>query len=351
MKNHHYYILLTLIVVVLLAVISGCSQATTVNKTPGAPTSQGEVTAPVAPATGAPDLIITQVKSNGTTIDYTIKNMGAVDSPPTYTYLKVNDLMPTVGGSSYVDILKPGQEQVNTFSSYKLAPSGSAQTKLNINNEGYADVRLLNTKVQVCADAKGEVSEAVETNNCKVMVLGTPWNYDLLSVYNRATWVNGNGDIPEPGGEGNVVGAHFEVRNTGSIDVTPVLETIPQQVPDGFMQGTWGYFYTDESGSQKSAPIRIPSKLHFVANVGLATTATENDGVIFRFGLKDSVNTKLTWVDSKKMTVPGSFTDWDINLSNYEGQIDYFILRVDAGADPVNDFAIWKKASIMQVND
>ncbi len=353
MKNPRFYLLLSLIVVISLAVVSGCTQAAPENKTPApqvAPAGPGAVTAPVAPVAGAPDLIITQVRSDGSKIYYTIKNIGAVDSPPTYTYLKVNDLLPTEGGSSYVDILKPGQEQLNTFSSFQLAPAGSAQTKLDINPQGYADVRLLNTKIEVCADAQGKASEAVETNNCKVMVLGTPWSYDLLSVNTLATWTNGAGNIPETGGEGNVVGAHFQV-STGSIDVTPTVETIPQQVPDGYMQGTWGYFYADELGSQKMAPIRIPPKLHFMGNIGLARNATGSDGVTFKFGLRDSVNNNVTWVDSKKVTAPGPLEYWDINLSDYEGQKDYFILRVDAGASPVNDFAIWNKAILIQVND
>jgi hypothetical protein len=51
------------------------------------------------------------------------------------------------------------------------------------------------------------------------------------------------------------------------------------------------------------------------------------------------------------MTAPGVFEDWDINLGNYEGQKYYFFLRVDAGASPVNDFAIWKEAKLLQVND
>ena len=48
------------------------------------------------------------------------------------------------------------------------------------------------------------------------------------------------------------------------------------------------------------------------------------------------------------MTVPGQFETWDIDLSDYEGQKVYFILRVEAGASAVNDFAVWKQAELVQ---
>jgi hypothetical protein len=59
----------------------------------------------------------------------------------------------------------------------------------------------------------------------------------------------------------------------------------------------------------------------------------------------------VTWISSKKATTPGAFENWDINLSDYEGQKMFFILRVEAGASPVNDFAIWNQAMLIQVND
>ncbi|MDD4874736.1 MAG: hypothetical protein PHE15_07205, partial [Dehalococcoidales bacterium] len=118
-----------------------------------------------------------------------------------------------------------------------------------------------------------------------------------------------------------------------------------------WMQGIWGYFYSDEEyHSPRTTAIKIPAKLHFVARVGLSSNAMESDGVTFRFGIKD-LNDTVTWIDSKKANTPGAFEDWDINLSKYEGQKYYFILRVDAGASPVNDFAIWNQARLLQVND
>jgi len=72
--------------------------------------------------------------------------------------------------------------------------------------------------------------------------------------------------------------------------------------------------------------------------------------VTFKFGLKD-LNDTVTWIGSKKATTPGAFEDWDINLSDYEGQKYSIVLRVEAGDSPVNDFAIWNQARLIQVND
>jgi hypothetical protein len=357
MKNSRLYSFLALIIVLSLSVISGCSKVTTPDQAPAVPAvpaAPEAIAAPVAaPVAGASDLVITKVWLDGLMINYTIKNIGAVDSPPTYSHIFVNDLLPAQGGSSFVDVLKPGQEKLLKFSNYEWPfgkNSGADQPQVGINSAGYVELPLSNTRVKVCADAKSEAVEAVETNNCKVTLFGILWDYDLLPVSNLANWRNGDGNMPEPGSENNVNGAHFKVPNA-NMGVTPQLETIPQQVPNGWMQGTWGYFYSDkEYGAPKTAAIKIPAKVHFVARVGLASNATGSDGATVRFGLKD-LNDTVTWIASKKVTTPGALEDWDVNLGDYEGQKCYFVLRVDAGASPVNDFAIWNQARLMQVND
>ena len=355
-KNSRLYLFLAFIMVVSLAVAAGCSKVTLPDKAPVvpvAPAAPGAVTAPLAaPVAGASNLVITQVWLDGLTVNYTIKNIGVGDSPQTYAHLLVNDLSPALGSSSFVDVLKPGQEKILSFTNYEWPygkNSGVRETQIAVNPAGYIDLRLQNNKVQVCIDANGEAGKAVETNNCRVTILGILWDYDLLPVSNLATWRNSDGDYPEPGSEGNVNGAHFKVANA-DLETVPQLETIPQQVPQGWMQGIWGYFYADEFGSRRTVAIKIPPKLHFVGKVGLARNAIGGDGVTFKFGLKD-LNDTVTWIDSKKVTAPGNLEDWDINLGSYEGQKCYFILRVDAGASPVNDFAIWNQARLLQVND
>ncbi len=354
MKSFRLYTFLALLIVISLAAVSGCSTVTIPEETPAAPAvpaTQPVITAPVtAPVAGTSDLVITKVWLDGLTINYTIKNVGTVDSPQTYCHIYVDDIMPAQGGSSFVPILKPGQEELLDFSNYQW-PFGKSfnEVSARVRSEGYIELPLNNNKVKVCADAQNEATEMVETNNCKVTLIGILWDYDLLRVANVATWRNGDGDLPEPGSEKSVNGAHFPVANS-DMEMTPQLEMIPQQVPQGWVQGTWGYFYSDEYGSPETAAIKFPAKLHFVARVGLASNATGSDGVTFKVGLKD-LNDTVTWIDSKKVTTPGAFENWDINLSNYEGQKYCFVLRVEAGASPVKDFAIWNQARVLQVND
>jgi hypothetical protein len=127
--------------------------------------------------------------------------------------------------------------------------------------------------------------------------------------------------------------------------------TIPQQVPQGWVQGVWGYFYADEDWKKPaSAAIKFPAKLHFLTRIGLSRNATGSDGVTYKFGIKD-LNDTVTWLASKKVTAPGVFENWDINLSDYEGQKYYVVLRVEAGNSPVNDFAIWDAPKLIQIND
>ncbi|MFA5400534.1 MAG: CARDB domain-containing protein [Dehalococcoidia bacterium] len=357
MQHFRLYSFLAVLVVMSLAVTSACSTAPTTPATPAepaVPSTTPVTTAPLtAPVTGTSDLVITKIWLDGLMVKYSIKNIGTADTPQTYTYLYVNDLMPTMGGSGFVDVLKPGEEKALEFSNYQWPYDQGLKTPefaINVNPSGYIDLRLQNSKVKVCADANNEAGEAIETNNCRVMLFGMLWDYDLLRVSNLATWRNNDGDITDPGSERSTTGAHFQVPNA-DMEMTPQLEIIPPQVPQSWMQGTYGYFYSDGiNSSAKTAAIQIPAKLHFVARVGLTSNATGSDGVTIKFGLKD-LNDNMTWIASKKITTPGALENWDINLSDYEGQKAFILLRVEAGNSPVNDFTIWNQARLIQIND
>jgi len=352
-KNSRLYLFLALIMVVSLAIASGCSKVTPEDKTPVVPAAPGSVTAPVvAPVAGPSDLVVTKVWLDGLMIYYTVKNTGVGDSPQTYAHIFVNDLFPTMGGSSFVDVLKPGQERTLNFSNYEWPygkNSSEVTAEVKVNPSGYIELSPQNQKVKVCADAKNEAIEAVETNNCKVTLLGILWEYNLLPVEHLANWRNSVLETPEAGNETSVQGAHFKVANA-DMEMLPQLVMVPQQIPQGWIQGTWGYFNADEYGSPRSTALQMPAKVHFVARVGLTRNAIGSDGVTFKFGVKDLSDT-VTWIASKKATTPAILEDWDVNLSEYEGQRLFFILRVEAGASPAKDFAIWNQARLLQVND
>jgi hypothetical protein len=359
MKIPRLYLFLALFTIFSLAAIPGCSTVIT----PGAalvvpviPTSPAVAAAPVqapprATVSGTADLAVTKVWLDGLMINYTIKNLGTADSVPADSYIYVNDMRPVTGGDSYVDVLKPGEQRTQYFTNYQWPYDNNLiEIQGKVQSEGYIKLPLNNNKVTVCANAAHAGNETVTTNNCKITLVGVLWDYDLLSVSTMATWRNGNGDMAESGSVNNSNGAHLQIANN-YMETTPQLEMIPQQVPQGWMQGTWGYFYSDaEYHSPKIAAIELPAKLHFISRVGLSRDAVGSDGVTFRFGLRD-LNDTVTWVGSKTVSTPGAFEDWDINLTAYEGQKDSFLLRVDAGASPYNDFAIWNQARLVQIND
>jgi len=356
MKLSRLYLFMALLTVLSLAAVTGCTTAAPATNTPVPPSTPAAppvVVPPAAVPAGPSDLVVTKVWLDGQMVNYTVKNIGTGDSPQTDAYLYVDDINPAMGGSSFVDVLKPGEEKTLSFTNYQWPyglKSAKGMQQQNVNAVGYILPNLDNYKVSVCADAQNKATESNEANNCKVTIVGIPWELDLLPIAQLATWRNADGNVTEPGSEKSAQGAHFQIPNA-NMEVIPQLETIPQQVPQGFMQGIFGYFYSEkDTGSPKTAAIQVPTKLHFIAKVGLASNATGNDGVTYKFGLRD-LNDTVTWVASKKMTNPGVFENWDVDLSNYEGQKDYFVLRVDAGDSPVNDYAIWSLAKLLQVND
>ncbi|MGA2159094.1 MAG: hypothetical protein WB588_12190 [Dehalococcoidia bacterium] len=323
----------------------------------GAPTKHLTITVGAAVA-GQPDLIITDAWLQGCMIYYKIKNIGAVDCPASTSLLSVDNLIPPLGSTSFVDIMKVGEERTLSFSSYQwvgcgtnaasgqnggFSPNIQGSVGPSQSGNGYV-VLTLNHEVKVCANAKDPIPEADTSNNCIIKLFGPLWNYDLLPLAHLASWKNSAGDVPDFGSESNPKGG-FIKQGDGS------LEVIPEQVPQGWTQGYWGYFYTDQdTHTDQIAAIQVPAKTHFIATVGLSPNAVGSDGVTFKFGLKDLSDT-VNFLPGKQMTIPGQFENWDIDLSDYVGQKVYFILRVEAGSKGINDFAIWKDARLVQVSD
>jgi len=359
----------------------------------GATTSQTTVKVGQALA-GAPDLIITSLWLEGCTIYYRVKNTGAMDSPQTYTYLYVDNMFPPLGGTSFVDKLKPGEERGLQFSSYQWpwcggggtpaggggSSSGPVGTVMYVHQQdsnysggqqvmanymyqheqptsdttseeggSYMDFGELNHMIKACADGKNEATEADKNNNCLSQIYGMLFKYDLLPQGHQATWLTNSGPADYYTTEGTTTGAHFKMGD-GS------LEVIPPKSPNSWIQGYFGYFSIATPGlgavntgptATPVMPIKIPPKLKFISRVGLAQNATGTDGVTFKLGLK-GLNDVTNFVASKTVTQPGVFEDWVVDLKDYEGQVAYIILRTDAGASADNDFAIWKEGRLEQ---
>ena len=353
----------------------------------GATTSQQTVHVGMAVA-GAPDLVITDLWLEVCTIYYRIKNTGLVDSPQTYTYLYVDNMFPPMGGKSFVDVLKPGEERGAQFSSYQWPwcgtggvpstggsgphgtvmlvqqnglpntvaampnnynPPGQPQNPPDGGGGSYVDFSDMNHMIKACADAENTASEANKNNNCASKIYGILFKYDLLPQSHMARWVSNLGPMEYFTSEDSATGAHFVLTNGG-------VEMVPPRVPNGWIQGYYGFFYTTpgtlgmvDTGPTATPilPIRIPPKLKFIGRVGLAANATGTDGVTFKFGIR-GLDDVTNIIGTKTVTQPGASEEWVIDLKDYEGQVGYFILRADAGASAVNDFAVWSEARLEQ---
>jgi len=303
------------------------------------------VTAPLA---GLPDLVITDAWLEGTMIYYKVKNTGRIDSSPTYSNLWVNNLFPPLGGSSFVDVLKPGQEKTLAFSSYQWPYRDSDRDWLGClfgaDLGRFIDPTCLNYTVKVCADARDESKEVSETNNCINKIWGLLFDYNLIPAAHLAIWLNSSGDAPVQGVESSSTGAFIQMSDGG-------LEMVPDQVPQGWVQGYWGYFYVDrEFKVARMATIKVPPQLKFVSRVGLSSSATGSDGVTFKLGIRDQSD-QTNFFPGKTMKTPGVYENWEIDLKDYVDQKVLFILRVEAIGSPTSDYAIWKEARLVQVSD
>lgn len=318
-----------------------------------------EVTVNVGAAvSGAGDLVVTDAWLEGCMVYYKIKNAGSLEIPGTTTYLYVDNLFPPMGGTSYCDVMKPGQERTLVFSSYQWPDCGQQPASSGEGRQqwgtmvpaptgagvsGYIDTSILNRQVRVCADGRNEAKESNKNNNCLTRIWGILLDYDMLPLAHLATWRNSAGEMPAFGSEGSATGAYIKLGDGG-------LEMVPQQAPQGWIQGYWGMFSVDpEFKTPVTAAIQLPPQTHLKLRVGLAGHAQGSDGVTFKVGMRDLSDT-VNFLPGRKMTVPGQFEDWDIDLSDYEGQKVLIVLRVEAGATAANDFAIWKEARLMQVN-
>lgn len=319
-----------------------------------------EVTVNVGAAvTGAGDLVVTDAWLEGCMIYYKIKNTGSLEIPGTTTYLYVDNLFPPLGGTSFCDVMKPGQERTLVFSSYQWPDCGQEPASSGEGRQqwgtlvrapvttggihGYYDTSILNHEVKVCADGRNEAKESNKNNNCLMRIWGILLDYDMLPLAHLATWKNSAGEMPAFGTEGSTTGAYIKMSDGG-------LEMVPEQVPQGWIQGYWGIFSVDpELKTPVTAAIMLPAKTHLKLRVGLASHAQGSDGVTFKVGLRD-LSDSINFLPGKKMTVPGQFEDWDIDLNDYQGQKVLIVLRVEAGATATNDFAVWKQARLMQVN-
>jgi hypothetical protein len=98
-----------------------------------------------------PELVITDFWTEGDKAFYKIRNIAEVQSQASTTYLYIEG---NYRDSNLVEALAPGQERTQTFPNY---------------NWTYGASRAYRLPVRVCADARNQVGEYDEYNNCLIV--------------------------------------------------------------------------------------------------------------------------------------------------------------------------------------
>jgi hypothetical protein len=161
--------------------------------------------------------------------------------------------------------------------------------------------------------------------------------YSFAEQYCTAEWSSGAGVLPCPGEEGNASGfvlrPESPVLENGVTETRPVLLTVPQQIPDGLIRGTFPEF-TVQSGD------------HFQAALGCLSGAAACD-VMFQLNYRigdGNIQNLASWSETNN----GQTQTVDIDLTLLEGKSVKFILTVLANGQPTDDQALWILPRIMR---
>jgi len=278
-----------------------------------------------APQTFMPDLVITGVTHISGLLYYKIKNVGAVDAGVSETF--IYDRSGMLRDTSWVEGLKAGEEKTLPFTNYDW--------------EGF--------KITVCADGKRQVNEAGEDNNCYVPSFGFKYNYDMSQMVSRAAWRGSAGRV-KFGEQDKVTGYALKLNEVVAEDgqsYRNVIETVPPGTGFGWIEGYFGEWQEQWQIGGYMLPLQLPYNARFTARVGLSREAQGSGGVTFLFGIQEE-NGNTNWWPAVQAAYDGELNSLDIDLSAYGGRKVMAILRVEAGAGPEANHAIWVDPKISQ---
>jgi len=276
-------------------------------------------------STFLPDLVITGVTHISGLLYYKIKNIGAVDAGPgeACVYDQSNMLRDT----SWVAGLKAGEEKTLPFSNYDWGGD----------------------KIRVCADCNNKVVEAGEGNNCYVPSFGFKYNYDFGQYASRAGWRSSAGWVKYSEGDSaaGLVVRLPEVVAEDNLTYRNVIEMLPPGSGYGWIEGSFGDWQEQWQAGGYMLPLELPYNTRFTARVGLSRQARGGGGATFLFGIQDEKG-GINWWPSVETSYDGIINNMDIDLSAYGGRRVMAILRVESGADPDNNYALWIEPEISQ---
>jgi len=276
-------------------------------------------------STFLPDLVITGVTHISGLLYYKIKNTGAADAGPSETY--VYDQSNMLRDTSWVEGLKAGEEKTLPFTNYDWDGN----------------------KIKICADGKGQLNEASRDNNCYVPSFGFKYSYDFNQMASRANWRGSAGWVKYSDGDSDTGLAIKlpEVVAEDNLTYRNVIEMVPPGSGYGWIEGAFGDWQEQWQAGGYMLPLELPYNARFTAGVGLSQKARGGGGVTFLFGIQDERG-GINWWPAVESSYDGIINNMDIDLSAYGGRKIMVILRVEAGADPDNNYALWIEPKISQ---
>lgn len=146
----------------------------------------------------------------------------------------------------------------------------------------------------------------------------------------KALWQSGAGKLAFPGSPRDSQG-YVRTLSRGSLSTgnmaVDLLNTHPQWKSSGYITGTY-------------PAMKMGSKMHLKTVIGFLKGADESDGARFMVAVKADGRTRRVF--AKKVT-PQKYENVDIDLSAWSGKVVQIILRVDAGTNSRQDYAVWVK--------
>lgn len=315
----------------------------TLTATNSAGSSTATVTVTVSStALNKPDLIVADIWLTTKEVYYKVKNIGgAAVNGGARANLYVNGIKQA---DDYIEALAPGQERPGPFKNYAWPYSVP-----NFTPEDVAPEHLNQYAVKVCVDAENVVVESEEANNCMNVIWGQKFNYSFLRFPHLAWWHTGAGRLQLPVPEDNAKGyagavnvALEDGQSSGS-----VLLTCPENVPNGWIKGTFGNFYTGELLEARMAYLKLLDTAKFTARVGFAADTAPNSKARFTFMVEDET-TSIVLSREVTATSDGKLDSFDVDLSGLAGKYVVFILRVDALDSAEKIRPVWVDPRVFQ---
>ena len=304
------------------------------------------------PAPGAvarPDLVVTDIRIVGREVYYTVKNIGTAETRGSRAYLYVNGIKEA---DDYTEPLAPGQERPGPFGNYawkyQLLETLPSQPTPGGMLAGEDTIR--NFTLKVCADVENTLVEANEANNCKAIIHGVKFVYPFTDFAHQALWTTGYGQLKLPLPEESASGAALvtSVNMEDNQGYGSVLLTIPQQVDNGWIQGRFGWFYTDEFRQTRVKEFTVPDLARFSAKVGFTSSSAPGSKAKFLFGVMDQGGV-VTWANpAVTASLDGKLETYNFDLSSVAGQKRQFVLFVEVIGPAQNVKPVWVDPKIYQ---